>query len=200
MIPHRLHHSKTDEAGDPYGPHLGWLGSYLATECQQKLNRDLSRQEYERLAKSLEHIGFPKNSYEKFQRTGSVETVAHYASRSVFANLFWTSLAYVLGGWWGVQAWIAGVFLYTFLVRDFNYRGHGGFFGTQREGTPLNQVFYGLIAGEWHENHHAHPRSARAGLAWWQLDVPFWIIKAMAGCGVVRQYHSVPVRKTTGDN
>src|SRR5438552_13205 len=64
VIPHRIHHSKPDEAGDPYGPHLGWLGSYLATESQQKLNRELSPQEYERLAKSLEHIGFPKNSYE----------------------------------------------------------------------------------------------------------------------------------------
>ena len=28
VIPHRIHHSKSDELGDPYGPHLGWLGSY----------------------------------------------------------------------------------------------------------------------------------------------------------------------------
>ncbi|MDB6018634.1 MAG: Fatty acid desaturase [Pedosphaera sp.] len=60
VIPHRLHHSHSDEVGDPYGPHLGWLGSYLATESQQKLNRNLSRTDYDRLAKSLEHIGFVK--------------------------------------------------------------------------------------------------------------------------------------------
>jgi stearoyl-CoA desaturase (delta-9 desaturase) len=191
VIPHRIHHSKSDEAGDPYGPHLGWLGSYLATDSQQKLNREISQREYERLAKSLEHIGFPANSYERFQRTGSIEVESYYVARAVFANLFWPLLAYLAAGWWGALAWVSGVFFYTFLVRDFNYRGHGGAFGQLNPGTPLNHIFYGLIAGEWHENHHAHPRSARSGLAWWQLDVPYWIIRAMKGCGIVTQYHGI---------
>ena len=191
VIPHRIHHSTSDEAGDPYGPHLGWLGSYLATESQQKLNRHITQKEYDRLAKSLEHIGFPVNSYEQFQRAGSIEVVCYYVARAAFANLFWPALAYIAAGWWGAMAWISGVFIYTFLVRDFNYRGHGGAFGQHNPGTPLNHIFYGLIAGEWHENHHAHPRSARAGLAWWQLDVPYWIIRAMKWCGIVTQYHGV---------
>ena len=46
VIPHRLHHARPDEPGDPYGPHLGWLGSYLATETQQKTNRNLTAAEY----------------------------------------------------------------------------------------------------------------------------------------------------------
>lgn len=188
VVPHRVHHSKTDEPGDPYGPHLGWLGSYLGTESQQKMNRDLSPTEYERLAKSLEHLGIPRNSHEQFRRCGSVEPLWHWLARLVFANVFWTSLGYVAAGWWGVQAWLAGVFFYSALVRDFNYRGHGGFFGEHEPGTPLNQVFYGLIAGEWHENHHAHPRLARSGFAWWQLDIPYWIIRAMSAAGIVTQY------------
>jgi stearoyl-CoA desaturase (delta-9 desaturase) len=61
VIPHRIHHAKSDEPGDPYGPHLGWLGSYLATETQQKTNRNLTAAEYERLVKSLEHVGFMSN-------------------------------------------------------------------------------------------------------------------------------------------
>jgi len=98
VIPHRIHHSKSDQAGDPYGPHLGWLGSYLATESQQKINRDLSRQEYDRLAKSLEHIGFPANSYEQSQRTGSVEMGWYSAAPGMFSNLFWSALAYAVSG------------------------------------------------------------------------------------------------------
>jgi sn-1 stearoyl-lipid 9-desaturase len=187
VIPHRIHHSKSDEPGDPYGPHLGWLGSYLATESQQKMNRDITPQEYERLAKTLDHIGFPKNPYNVYRRTGSIEPIWHYATRGMVANAFWCALGWLIAGPTGAMAWIAGVFFYTFLVRDFNYRGHGGFFFKASKGDPENHIFYGLIAGEWHDNHHAHPRSARAGLAWWQLDIPYWIIKAMHLCGAVVQ-------------
>jgi fatty-acid desaturase len=194
VIPHRVHHWSSDEPGDPYGPHLGWLGSYLATESQQKFNRNISRAEYDRFAKSLEHIGFPRNSYEQFQRTGSVENLWHYAARTVFVNLLWPAAAFAVAGWTGALAWFSGVFLYTFLVRDFNYRGHGGLLGTQPKGIPLNQVFYGLVAGEWHENHHNHPRLARSGLAWWQMDIPYCIIKAMSLCRIVTHYNSSPGR------
>jgi stearoyl-CoA desaturase (delta-9 desaturase) len=192
VIPHRIHHSKSDEPGDPYGPHLGWLGSYLATESQQKMNRDISRQDYDRLAKSLEHVGFLKNSYEQFQRTGSIEKVWHYGVRFLFANVFWSAIAYAVAGWHGVLAWISGVFLFTFVVRDFNFRGHGSLTGTAKEGVPVNQVIYGLIAGEWHENHHAHPRLARSGLLWWQIDVPYWIIRLLKLCGVVTHCNARP--------
>lgn len=187
VIPHRIHHSKSDEPGDPYGPHLGWLGSYLATESSQRTNRNLTPSEYERLAKTLEHIGFVQNSYEAFRRTGSVENVWHYAFRMLFATVFWCSLGWLVAGTAGVMGWLAGVFFYTFLVRDFNYRGHGGFFFKASKGVPANQVFYGIIAGEWHDNHHAHPRSARAGLEWWQLDVPYLVIRLLNLCGVVAQ-------------
>jgi stearoyl-CoA desaturase (delta-9 desaturase) len=185
VIPHRVHHAKSDGVGDPYGPHLGWLGSYLATESQQKMNRAISRRDYDRLCKSLEHIGFVKSSYSDYQRHGSVEAPWHYLARVLIANLFWTAAAYGIAAAAGVLAWLAGVFFYSFLVRDFNYRGHGGLFGQHVPGVPLNHVFYGLIAGEWHENHHAHPRSARSGLAWWQIDAPYWIIKLLALCGLV---------------
>ncbi|HUA36925.1 MAG TPA: hypothetical protein VMA35_00840 [Candidatus Sulfopaludibacter sp.] len=202
VIPHRIHHSKSDEPGDPYGPHLGWLGSYLATETQQKTNRNLNPAEFERVAKSLDHCGFLKNSYAQFQRTGSIENVWHYGARVAVANLIWPALAYAVAGWPGVWAWISGVFLFSFVVRDFNFRGHSSFFGTDQHGMPVNQVVYGIIAGEWHENHHAHPRLARSGLSWWQVDVPYWIIQLMKLCGAVTHYNSTvpasPVTETAG--
>ena len=191
VIPHRIHHSKSDEPGDPYGPHLGWLGSYLATETQQKTNRNLTADEYERLVKSLGHIGFVSNSHEKYRRTGSVENIGHYAARAVVVNLLWPAVAYAAGGWPGVMAWISGVFLFTFIVRDFNFRGHASLFGSHHPGLPVNQVVYGLIAGEWHENHHKHPRLARSGLTWWQVDVPYYIVLLMKSCGMVTQCNSV---------
>jgi stearoyl-CoA desaturase (delta-9 desaturase) len=47
-------------------------------------------------------------------------------------------------------------------------------------------VVFGILAmGEgWHNTHHAFPTSARHGLRWWQLDVSYWIIRALALVGL----------------
>jgi stearoyl-CoA desaturase (delta-9 desaturase) len=164
----------------------------------QKMNRNLSVAEYERLAKSLGHVGFFANSHTQYQRTGSVENLWYYFTRVVFAALFWGSLAWLAAGWWGVMAWYSGVFLFTFVVRDFNYRGHSAMTGTKKQGEPVNQFIYGLFAGEWHENHHDYPRLARSGLTWWQVDVPYWIIVGMKWCGIVMQFNAKVPSATYG--
>ncbi len=50
-----------------------------------------------------------------------------------------------------------------------------------------NNPIVGVIAlGEgWHNNHHAFPTSARHGLAWWQFDISYVIIKFMELVGLV---------------
>src|SRR6185503_8967874 len=59
-LAHFVHHQRSDKVGDPYGPHLGRLGSYFATLFFSKqLNRDMSRAQYERLMKMVRHIGYP---------------------------------------------------------------------------------------------------------------------------------------------
>jgi fatty-acid desaturase len=191
VIPHHVHHSKDGKPGDPYGPHLGCLGSYLASESSAKTNLTINRSGYGRLAKGLKHIGIPLNSYEQFQRTGSVEKAWHWIARSIFANVLWCSLAFLIGGGVGVLTWLSAVFLYTFFVRDFNYRGHGGFFFRASKSRAANHVVYGIISGEWHHNHHANPRLAHSGFKWWQLDLPYYFIKAMSLCGIVEQMNTL---------
>ena len=42
-----------------------------------------------------------------------------------------------------------------------------------------------LALGEgWHNNHHAFPTSARHGLRWWQLDLSYYAIRALALLGL----------------
>jgi stearoyl-CoA desaturase (delta-9 desaturase) len=50
-----------------------------------------------------------------------------------------------------------------------------------------NNPIVGILAfGEgWHNNHHAFPASARHGLAWWQFDTSYIIIKCMEKLGLV---------------
>lgn len=49
-----------------------------------------------------------------------------------------------------------------------------------------NPIFGVLGFGEgWHNNHHAFPASARHGLAWWQFDLSYILIKGMEKLGLV---------------
>jgi hypothetical protein len=49
-----------------------------------------------------------------------------------------------------------------------------------------NNVVFGVLGlGEgWHNNHHAFPTSAQHGLKWWQIDVSYWVIRALALLGL----------------
>jgi stearoyl-CoA desaturase (Delta-9 desaturase) len=54
-----------------------------------------------------------------------------------------------------------------------------------RDRSRNNFVFGVLALGEgWHNNHHAFPTSARHGLRWWQVDVSYWVIRALALLGL----------------
>ena len=42
-----------------------------------------------------------------------------------------------------------------------------------------------LTFGEgWHNNHHAHPSSARHGLRWWEIDTNWYVILALKAVGL----------------
>jgi len=44
-----------------------------------------------------------------------------------------------------------------------------------------------LTFGEgWHNNHHAHPTSARHGLRWYEIDLNWWGIRALQLVGLAR--------------
>ncbi|KAI3914019.1 hypothetical protein MKW98_010831, partial [Papaver atlanticum] len=51
-----------------------------------------------------------------------------------------------------------------------------------------NNWVVGLLGhGEgWHNNHHAFEFSARLGLEWWQIDVPWYIIELLEYLGFAR--------------
>jgi stearoyl-CoA desaturase (delta-9 desaturase) len=38
----------------------------------------------------------------------------------------------------------------------------------------------------WHNNHHAHPTSARHGLAWYEFDPSWLLIKVLKAFGVAK--------------
>jgi stearoyl-CoA desaturase (delta-9 desaturase) len=64
-------------------------------------------------------------------------------------------------------------------------------------------VFGALGLGEgWHNNHHAFPTSARFGLRWWQVDLGYWFIRALASLGLaagVKQREVAQSRRARGE-
>jgi len=54
-----------------------------------------------------------------------------------------------------------------------------------RDDLSINQCCPGYVAGEWHNNHHLYPTSARAGFLPHQLDLAWCTIRAFSWVGAV---------------
>lgn len=196
-IAHRVHHQYPDVAGDPYGPHLGWFGSYLSWESLYRTNRAITERDYETLRRSFRHLAMPTNDYATFVRTGSIERVWHYAARTVTAQALFVAISYAAGGVPFVLAGYGGLFIFTFLLREFAWRGHrapapdrkrAGWEFDHRS-LSTNSRFYGFFAAEWHDNHHRLPTSANCAVLPGQVDIVFALIRGLHRIGVVSTYH-----------
>jgi stearoyl-CoA desaturase (delta-9 desaturase) len=160
------------------------------------VNICMSPDSYEALKRSLSHIGFPMNDHPRFRKTGSVETLGSYLTRSAVAQILWASMFVALGGRELLVCWYAAIFAFAFSVREFNWRGHGAALprekrrGSERHSRskPLNQRLYGLTVGEWHENHHKYSSSANTALSPGQIDLAFQFIRLLALLGLVDSY------------
>jgi len=61
------------------------------------------------------------------------------------------------------------------------------------EDDSVNVWWVGLLAmGEgWHNNHHAAPGSARSGMAWYELDLSYWMLLFMSKVGLISRMNVV---------
>lgn len=80
-------------------------------------------------------------------------------------------------------------------VRTFNYEGHGkgkdmrrDNYDFSREDMSINQLWPGIVAGEWHNNHHLYPKSARTGFLPHQVDIAWYYIRFMYAIGTVKSF------------
>lgn len=196
VISHHVHHSLSDEPGDPYNARAGLLYCMLADVNHQGVAKNLSEKDYQRVAGFMAHTGVQTNSYKQYQKWGSVATPLYTISLWLLNWTAWYTIFYFIGGHSLACALFAGAMLWFILVRAFNYTGHGG--GTEqhvdgvdfdRSNLAINQTRPGLFTGEWHNNHHLYPGSARAGFLRHQFD-PAWVyIYVLYKIGMVSSYH-----------
>jgi stearoyl-CoA desaturase (delta-9 desaturase) len=195
VLSHHVHHAKSDRPGDPYNASGGFLYCFLADVNHQPINRNLTEAEYNKAAMLMGHTGVSINTYKEYQKWGSV---ANPWSTLFFLVLnwgFWYGVFYLVGGHPLAFALFGSAFVWAVGVRTFNYEGHGKGKDKRTEGVDfnqddmsINQVWPGIVAGEWHNNHHLYPRSARSGFKRYQIDFAWYYIKTMHALGAVSSY------------
>jgi stearoyl-CoA desaturase (delta-9 desaturase) len=183
VVTHRIHHAHADAEGDPHTPrdggwwsHVGWI---LVGTAQQH-----DRATLERYAPDLMKDGF----YRWLLSWWFVPLVVVGILLGVLGGTGWVM--------WGIFLRVTLGLHATWLVNSATHM-----WGTQRFKTrddSRNNWWVALVTfGEgWHNNHHAHPRSARHGLKWYEIDVNWWGIRALELLGVAR---SVKLARTTND-
>jgi len=73
----------------------------------------------------------------------------------------------------------------TWLVNSATHLWGSRRFKTKDDSTNLWWVALLTFGEGWHNNHHAHPVSARHGLAWYELDINYINISVLRALGLV---------------
>ena len=166
---HRVHHQHSDSEGDPRVPsdstswaHMGWI-----------MHGDSLHQDTAMLARYA-----PDLAKDRFHM--------------LLSKYHWVPMALLglgllaAGGW----SWVMGGILFrttlglhaTWLVNSATHLWGSRRFET-RDDSRNNWWVALLTGGEgWHNNHHAHPVSARHGLKWYEFDPNYygiWLLKAV---------------------
>ncbi len=190
---HRRHHEYSDKAGDPHSPVEGFLWSHMGWLFVN--DAELARFGiYDRYAKDLLADPFYRFLLRRNVWVGIVLSswVVFFIGGFIGAWLTGAAMSEALR--LGASLLVWGVFLRTVLVWHITWSLNSvcHVWGSRRYDTgerSRNNILVALISnGEgWHNNHHADQRSARHGHRWWELDVTWITIQALAACGLARR-------------
>jgi len=186
---HRKHHQKSEKADDPYGAnrsfwyaHMGWYLDPNNLDTDLDLVPDLSR---------FKELRFLNQRYD-------------------LAVIVMALVIFLAGvsGWFGgnvtgLSALLWGFFLPTALITHvtsaINSVGHarvklGGYRRFCTDDNSVNNFWLSLLTmgGGWHNNHHRYGAGACAGLAWWEIDLSYYILYFLSLFGIVWDLKPIP--------
>jgi stearoyl-CoA desaturase (Delta-9 desaturase) len=172
---HRDHHRWSDSDRDVHSPqrgfwwsHVGWILCDRFSETDLDRIRDFAR--------------FPE---------------LRWLNKWDFVPPWTLGIAsYLIAGWSGV---LIGFFASTVLLwhATFTVNSLAHLMGRRRYATEDTSRNSALIAlwtlGEgWHNNHHYYPASARQGFYWWEIDISYYVLRALSWVGIVRDLRVPP--------
>ena len=169
---HRVHHQKSDQAGDPHSPkhggffwaHMGWImfgeGNHNNTKLMSKYAPDLAKHRFY----------YELNNW-------------HWVPQVILGLIL-----LAIGGLplmlWGVCVRVVFGLHATWLVNSATHMWGKRRF-TTRDDSRNNWWVAAITFGEgWHNNHHAHPTSIRHGLAWYEIDHSWILVNILKRLGL----------------
>jgi len=185
VVTHRLHHAHTEVPGkDPHTPrdggwwaHMGWI---LTGTAQVHETPVLWRYAPDMMK----------------------DRVHRWLNRFYYVPVVLCGLLLLAFGGWSVLMW--GIFFRivfnlhaTWLVNSVTHMWGRRRFATNDDSTNLWWVALLTFGEGWHNNHHAHPTSARHGLAWYEVDFNWWGIRTLQLLGLARAIKLVPLKPTS---
>lgn len=180
---HRIHHQFSDEQGDPHSPidgkwwaHMGWI---LMGKSMHHDTTTLARYVPD-LAADKFHVWITKYHY--------VPVIVVGVALLVIGGLPFLMWGLFVRTTLGLHAtWMVNSVTHTWGSRRF----------ATRDLSTNNWLVGSLFTfGEgWHNNHHAHPVSARHGLAWYEFDMNWYGIWFLQKVGLARHVYRVRLEK-----
>lgn len=196
VVSHHVHHAKSDRPGDPYNAEGGFLYCFLADVNHQPISLSLDEAQYSRVKSLMKHTGLVPNTFQQYKSWGSYQHPRRALVSWVLNWSFWYLIFFLLGGHALSCTLFGAAGFWAVGVRTFNYEGHGKGEDKQRPGIDfnhadrsINQLWPGIVAGEWHNNHHLFPKSARSGFKPYQIDFAWYYIKFLHILGAVTSYN-----------
>ncbi|MDQ3713989.1 MAG: fatty acid desaturase [Acidobacteriota bacterium] len=179
---HRIHHAFTETDKDPHSPrngtywaHMGWIFRGKAQNQDEATQMRYAPD----LVKDKVHV-FLSNYY---WVTPIIAAVILYAIGG-FSMVLWGVFLRQVIGWHS-----------TWLVNSATHLWGSRRFET-RDDSRNNGLIAALTFGEgWHNNHHAHPRSAKHGLTPTEFDVNWVQIKFLEKLGLVSDVYGYDLEK-----
>jgi stearoyl-CoA desaturase (delta-9 desaturase) len=173
---HRHHHLHSDSTQDVHSPrHKGFVYSHVGWIFARQ--HDVTD-----LVKVADFASFPELRWlHKFEVLPAVAIAV---------------LCFLVAGWSGLIVgflW-STVLLYhaTFCINSLAHV-HGRKRYVTGDDSRNNWLLALFTMGEgWHNNHHACQSSVRQGFRWWEIDVTFYILKALSWLGIVWDLKTPP--------
>jgi stearoyl-CoA desaturase (delta-9 desaturase) len=179
---HRLHHRWSDTERDFHGPRRGlwfsWVGHLLEDGYA----------EHELLAVTGDLARYPELMW--LHRWSFVPGVAAAGLVGLAGGWAMFAAAYCLP--WCLVA-IHGASAVNYVCHRHGRRRYA-----TGDGSTNHPVLGVVLLGEgWHNNHHHYPTAARSGFFWWEVDGLYWLLRGLAGLGLVWDLGEVPAHVRT---
>ncbi|QYM79291.1 acyl-CoA desaturase [Horticoccus luteus] len=186
---HRHHHQHSDEAEDAHSPHVhGFLWSHIGWITSRR--------------------NFPTD-YSKVKDLAKFPELVFLNRFDLLVPLLFAAGIYGLGALLatfapglhtnGLQLLVWGFFISTTALFHgtacINSMAH--LMGRRRFKTTddsRNSFILAIITlGEgWHNNHHRYQSATRNGFYWWEMDITYYVLKALASVGFIWGLKAVP--------